>query len=170
MSDTDFFTPQQILATLKDWDIADETLWHAPVFRVDEGHDIKAALTGAHTKNLFLKDDKGVLWLISAEQSSQINLKALPKLIGSGRLSFGSEERLYKALGVKPGSVTALALINDPDHRVMFCLDKVLFEAEFVNFHPLINEATTRLSQADFRAFLARLGRTPQVIDFTQLT
>ncbi len=109
------------------------------------------------------------MWLISAEQTTQIHLKTLPKTIGSGRLSFGSPERLYDALGVTPGSVTALALINDPDHKVKFILDKALHDADVVNFHPLTNTATTSLSQADFRTFIASLGRTLTVIDFAAL-
>ncbi|OYW82735.1 MAG: DNA-binding protein [Asticcacaulis sp. 32-58-5] len=163
-------TQDSLLKTLSDLGLKTETLEHEAVFKVGEGDDIKAGLRGAHTKNLFLKDDKGKLWLISAEQSTHINLKALPKHIGSGRLSFGSEDRLCDALGVRPGSVTALALINDPDQRVKFILDKHLAEAEFVNFHPLVNTATTTLSQADFRAFIDHLGRDLKVFDFDQLT
>ncbi|MEM9964009.1 MAG: prolyl-tRNA synthetase associated domain-containing protein [Asticcacaulis sp.] len=161
-----FYTQTTLLQALSDWELQTATLEHPAVFKVGEGDDIKADLPGAHTKNLFLKDDKGKLWLISAEQSTVINLKALPKRIGSGRLSFGSEDRLYDNLGVRPGSVTALALINDPEHRVNFILDKRLYDADIVNFHPLVNTATTALSQAVFRAFLERLNRKYQVIDF----
>lgn len=161
-----FYTQTTLLQALSDWELQTATLEHPAVFKVDEGDNIKAQLPGAHTKNLFLKDDKGKLWLISAEQSTVINLKALPKRIGSGRLSFGSEDRLYDNLGVRPGSVTALALINDPEHRVNFILDKRLFDADIVNFHPLVNTATTALSQPVFRAFLERLNRKYQVIDF----
>lgn len=164
------YTPGKLLEALDDLGLKTSTLRHEAVFRVGEGEGIKDQLQGAHTKNLFLKDDKGKLWLVSAEQSAKINLKALPKLIGSGRLSFGSEERLVAALGVTPGSVTALALINDPDHKVEFLLDKTLAEADIVNFHPLTNTATTSLSQADFRTFLIKsLGRRLRVIDFAVL-
>ncbi|MFT4090628.1 MAG: prolyl-tRNA synthetase associated domain-containing protein [Asticcacaulis sp.] len=161
-----FYTQNTLLQALSHWGLSTETLEHPAVFRVGEGDEIKAALPGAHTKNLFLKDDKGQLWLISAEQTTQINLKAMPKQIGSGRLSFGSEERLFDALGVRPGSVTALALINDPEQKVRFVLDKRLYDAEIVNFHPLVNTATTALKQPTFRAFLERLNRKYQVIDF----
>jgi Ala-tRNA(Pro) deacylase len=164
------YTPEKLLAALDDLGLKTSTLHHEAVFRVGEGEGIKDQLPGAHTKNLFLKDDKGQLWLISAEQTAQINLKTLPKLIGSGRLSFGSPERLYAALGVTPGSVTALALINDPEHKVRFLLDKTLADAAIVNFHPLTNTATTALTQSDFRAFLASLGRELVVIDFCTLS
>jgi len=164
------YTPEKLLEALNDLGLNTSTLQHDAVFRVGEGDEIKAALPGAHTKNLFLKDDKGQLWLISAEQKTQINLKTLPKVIGSGRLSFGSEERLYNALGVRPGSVTSLGLINDPDHKVRFILDKALADADIVNFHPLTNTATTALSQADFRSFIESLGRKLVVIDFAKLS
>ena len=164
------YTPEKLLEALNDLGLKTSTLTHEAVFRVGEGEDIKAALPGAHTKNLFLKDDKGQLWLISAEQSTAINLKTLPKVIGSGRLSFGSEERLYNALGVRPGSVTALGLINDPEHKVRFILDKALADADIVNFHPLTNTATTSLSQAGFRVFVESLGRELVIVDFSTLT
>ncbi len=163
------YTPEKLLLALADLGLKTSTLYHEAVFRVGEGDDIKSQLPGAHTKNLFLKDDKGQLWLISAEQSTTINLKTLPKTIGSGRLSFGSEERLYNALGVRPGSVTALGLINDPERKVRFLLDKALADADIVNFHPLTNTATTALPQADFRAFIASLGRELKIIDFSRL-
>jgi Ala-tRNA(Pro) deacylase len=149
--------------------VAHRTLEHPPVFRVGEGDEVKAALPGGHTKNLFLKDAKGQLWLVSALQDTRIDLKALPAAIGSGRLSFGSADALEAALGVTPGSVTAFALINDADHRVSFVLDAGLAAADPVNFHPLTNTATTAVSQADFRRFLAALGVAPIVVDFTRL-
>src|SRR3982751_5684402 len=122
--------------------IGHRTLEHPAVFRVGEGEEIKAALPGGHTKNLFLKDAKDQLWLISALGETAIDLKALPPVIGSARLSFGSAERLYDALGVTPGSVTAFALINDPEHKVRFVLDAALAGADLVNFHPLEDVAT----------------------------
>ena len=159
-------TRADLFAFLDAHGVAHATLEHAPVFRVEEGREIKAALPGGHTKNLFLKDAKGQLWLISALGDTRIDLKSLPPRIGSAKLSFGSEERLLDALGVRPGSVTALALINDPEHRVRFVVDDALWASDPVNFHPLTNEATTALSQAGFRAFLNALGVEPQVVDF----
>lgn len=167
MTEQTFYTQHTLLQALNGWGLSSRTTEHEAVFRVGEGEGIKDNLPGAHTKNLFLKDDKGQLWLISAEQTTQINLKALPKRIGSGRLSFGSEDRLYEALGVRPGSVTALALINDPEHKVRFILDQRLYEADIVNFHPLVNTATTALSQSDFRLFLQKCGRDYRVVDFS---
>src|SRR5580693_106908 len=127
---------QRLFAVLDQLGVAHHTHWHPPVFRVEEGAEIKAALPGGHTKNLFLKDAKGQLWLISALGETAIDLKALPGKIGSARLSFGSPERLYEALGVYPGSVTAFALLNDAGHKVRFVLDAALARADPVNFHP----------------------------------
>ncbi|WP_226636730.1 prolyl-tRNA synthetase associated domain-containing protein [Brevundimonas poindexterae] len=140
---------------------------HPPVFRVEQGHAIKAALPGAHTKNLFLKGRGDRLWLVSAKQDTTIDLKKLAKLLGSDRLSFGSEAAMVETLGVTPGSVTAFGLINDVGQRVQFVLDRALWTAAVVNFHPLTNTATTAMGQGDFRRFLALLERTPVVVDFT---
>ena len=145
------------------------TLDHPPVFRVEEGLEIKKALPGGHTKNLFLKDAKGQLWLISALGETTIDLKKLHHVIGSGRLSFGPVEMMVETLGVTPGSVTAFGLINDTDRRVRFVLDRALTRADPVNFHPLTNTATTTVSQDGFQAFLAALGVVPLVVDFTAM-
>ena len=146
--------------------MAHATTAHAPVFRVQEGAAIKAAMPGGHTKNLFLKDAKGQLWLITALGETAIDLKRAPGLIGSARLSFGSPERLWDALGVRPGSVTPLALINDVERRVRLVLDAALMACEPLNFHPLSNDATTAMSRAGFLRFLAALGREAQAVDF----
>ena len=159
-------TREGLLAFLDALGVAHVTHDHAPVFTVGEGADIKAQMPGGHTKNLFLKDKKGALVLISALQSTQIELKRLHERLGCGRLSFGSPERLADALGVTPGSVTAFALINDPERRVRFILDAALLEHDTVNFHPLRNDATTAVSREGLLAFLAALGREPEVMDF----
>ena len=160
----------RLLQWMADNGVAQATHDHPAVFRVEEGLELKAAMPGAHTKNLFLKDKKGRLWLISARQDTVIDLKRADKWIGSARLSFGNETLLWETLGVRPGSVTALALINDPEQRVTFVLDKALWDADIVNFHPLTNTATTALTQAEFRRFLTLLGRQPvTIVDFARL-
>jgi Ala-tRNA(Pro) deacylase len=156
----------ELFAFLDAQGIAHRTLDHAPVFTVAEGDEVKAELPGGHTKNLFLKDAKDRLWLVSALGETRVDLKKLPAHIGSARLSFGNEALMYETLGVRPGSVTAFALINDAGRRVTFVLDKALAEADPVNFHPLSNDATTAVSQAGFRAFLKALGVEPLIVDF----
>ena len=159
-------TPAELLAFLREIGAEPETHEHPAVFRVEEGEEIKVRIPGAHTKNLFLKDAKDQLWLISAEGHAVIDLKRLHHVIGSGRLSFGAEALMAQTLGVSPGSVTAFGLANDKDRRVRFVLDRTLAEAEQVNFHPLTNTATTTVSREGFRRFLAAIGVTPIVVDF----
>ena len=158
-----------LMAFLDAHGIDHATTEHPAVFRVGEGEAIKAAIPGVHTKNLFLKDAKARLWLISAKDDTAIDLKGLHPVIGSARLSFGSAELMGQRLGVTPGSVTALALINDPEREVSFVIDRALAEAPQVNFHPLTNTATTTLSQAGFTRFLSALAIVPTVVDFTAM-
>ena len=163
------FTRDRFLSWLDEQGIVHRTVEHPAVFRVEEGLDVKANLPGAHTKNLFLKDKKGRLWLVSAGQDTIIDLKRLDRVIGSARLSFGNPELMQKVLGLTPGSVTALGLINDEARQVTFVIDRRLWEAGIVNFHPLLNTATTGLNQAAFRRFLAVIGVMPTVVDFDQM-
>jgi Ala-tRNA(Pro) deacylase len=162
-------TRDDLFAFLDRLGVAHQTLDHPAVFTVGDGGDIKAQIPGAHTKNLFLKDAKGQLWLVSAEGHAQIDLKRLHTVIGGAKLSFGNAELMAETLGVAPGSVTAFGLINDADRRVRFVLDRTLAEAELVNFHPLTNTATTTVSREGFRAFLAALGIEPLVVDFVAM-
>ncbi|MBD3836574.1 prolyl-tRNA synthetase associated domain-containing protein [Brevundimonas sp.] len=163
------FDRDRLLAWMAERRIDHTTHDHPAVFRVEEGVEMKAALPGAHTKNLFLKDKKGRLWLISARQDTTIDLKRAPAVIGSDRLSFGNEALMWETLGVRPGSVTALGLINDLERRVAFVLDRRLWEADIVNFHPLTNTATTALTQAAFRQVMALLEREPIMVDFAAI-
>jgi Ala-tRNA(Pro) deacylase len=158
-----------LIALLDSLGVEHSTVDHPAVFRVGEGEEVKAGIEGAHTKNLFLKDAKDRLWLISAEQDTVIDLKRLHLTIGSARLSFGNAALMAQTLGVTPGSVTAFALVNDADRRVTFVLDCRLSEAGRVNFHPLTNTATTGVSRDGFRRFLAAVGVTPLVVDFSTL-
>lgn len=163
-------TRSDLFALLDAHGIDHATTDHAPVFRVEDGAAIKAALPGGHSKNLFLKDAKGQLWLISALGDTKIDLKRTAGVIGAAKLSFGSPERLWEALGVRPGAVTPLALINDPDRKVRFVVDTALMACDPLNFHPLTNDATTAISRAGFERFLAALGREAVEVDFGAVT
>lgn len=144
------------------------TVQHPAVFTVAEGADMKAQMPGGHSKNLFLKAKNGPLFLVSAKDDTQIKLNRLHKVLGCDRLSFGSPELLQEALGVTPGSVTAFALINDPEHKVRFLLDAALWACDPINFHPLVNTATTAMPRADFGRFLAALNRPLDLLDFAK--
>ena len=162
-------TRDDLLAFLAEHGIEQTTYDHPAVFTVGESGKIKQDIPGAHTKNLFLKDARDQLWLVSAEGHAQIDLKRLHQVIGSARLSFGNARLMEATLGVTPGSVTAFGLVNDVDRRVRFVLDRTLAEADLVNFHPLTNTATTTVSGKGFRKFLAVLGIEPLVVDFAAM-
>jgi Ala-tRNA(Pro) deacylase len=162
-------TRAALFAYLDDLDIRHSTMEHREVFTVEEGADIKANLPGGHSKNLFLKDKKGVFFLISALGSTQIRLNQLHKTLGCARLSFGRAEIMEEMLGVTPGSVTAFALINDKPARINFILDQALIDHDIVNFHPLKNNATTAISSVDLIRFAKATGHEPKVLDFSAL-
>jgi len=159
-------TRQDLLAFLDRIGVAHATVDHLPVFTVAESAHVKSAMPGGHTKNLFLKDKRGALWLLSAIAETKIDLTALARLFGVGRFSFGSAELLEAALGVTPGSVTAFAVINDTAGLVRMLLDDALFETDPVNFHPLRNDATTAVSHGDLVRFLDATGHPPTRIRF----
>lgn len=155
-------TPDDLFTHFDALGIAHVTHQHRPIFTVEEGADLKAQLPGGHSKNLFLKDKKGALYLLCALGSTKIDLNAVSKLLGvSGRFSFGNADLLMQHLGVTPGSVTIFALINDPGRTVTLVLDEGFFAYDPVNFHPLRNDATTAISPADLLKFIASLGREP---------
>lgn len=145
--------------------IATRTHEHEAVFTVAESRGVKAAMPGGHTKNLFVKDKKGRIFLVTAEAERAIDLKRLHETIGgSGRLSFGSAELLREVWGVEPGSVTPLGAINDRAGRVTVVLDAALMGHDPVNVHPLVNTATTALAPDDLVAFLRATGHEPLIV------
>jgi len=155
---------QPLLALFGQLGIAARTHAHAPAFTVEQGNAVWAEIPGIHCKNLFLKDAKARLWLVVAPVERRIDLKRLPEVIGSARLSFGSAELLGEVLGIAPGSVTPFALINDSARRVSLVLDSWMMEQALVNFHPLRNDMTTTVTPADLRRFLAHTGHIPDVV------
>ena len=151
-------------------DIAHKTHEHPPVFTVEESANIKAGLPGGHTKNLFLKDKSGALFLVCALADTQIPVNKLHKVLGCKRLSFGKPDLLLDYLGVTPGSVTVFSVINDPDAKVRLVLDKALLAHDIVNFHPLKNDATTAISSNDLLKFVKAVHSEPLILDFEMLT
>jgi Ala-tRNA(Pro) deacylase len=147
--------------------IACPTVEHAPVFTVEDSGELYATIPGGHTKNLFLKDAKGQLFLIVAHHGTRVDLKKLPPIIGSARLSFGRAELLEEVLGVKPGSVTAFAVMNDGAGQVRVVIDQNLMAFETINLHPLENSATTSIAREDLLRFIRAAGHTPLIAALT---
>ena len=158
-------SPIQLFAHLDELGIRTRTVQHPPVFTVEEAKALRGDLPGAHIKNLFLRNKKGEMWLVVAEESRPIDLKALGERLGAGRLSFGSPERLMNALGVIPGAVTPFALINDRAGQVSVAIDKAVLEQDPVNCHPLTNDMTTAIAPRDLLAFIERSGHKPLILD-----
>ncbi len=145
--------------------IAPQTVEHEAAFTVDSARELRGTIAGLHIKNLFLKDKKGTMFLVVAPEEKPVDLKRLHGVIGAkGRLSFGSADAMARYLGVTPGSVTPLALINDVEGAVSCVVDTALTEAQIVNAHPLRNTATTSLSVDGFFAVLDHIGHTPQIV------
>lgn len=158
-------TRLELFACLDSLGIAHATLEHPPVFTVEEAREHTHHLPGGHTKNLFLEDKTGGLWLVTCLDEQPVKVNALARLLGAPRFSFGKAERLMEALGVPPGSVTPLALVNDTERRVRPVLDTKLLAHELVNCHPLANTATTTLKASDLLRFLESLGYAPRLVD-----
>lgn len=159
-----------LFALLDELGIVHNTKNHKPVFTVEESAEIKADMPGAHSKNLFLKDKGGNFFLICAESSTQIKINKLHPHLGCKRLSFGKAEYLLEHLGVTPGSVCLFSVMNDKDATVKLIIDKTLAEADVVNFHPLLNDATTAISATDMITFAKATGHDPVIMDFSDLT
>jgi Ala-tRNA(Pro) deacylase len=160
-------TRQDLFARLAELGIATETVEHPAVFTVAESSKLERELPGGHTKNLFLKDKKGAMFLVVALGHARIDLKTLHRGLGCDRLSFGRPELLMEVLGVPAGSVTPFALINDKARRVTVILDADMMRHQRLNYHPLENTATTNIAREDLVAFIRACGHEPRIVAVT---
>lgn len=156
--------PADLFAFLDRLGIACSTVTHPPLFTVEESRALRGQIPGGHTKNLFLKDKKGALYLVVALEEAAIDLKGLHRQLGaSGRFSFGSAELLMETLGVVPGAVTPFAALNDTGGRVTVVLDAAMMEHATLNYHPLDNTMTTSIGRDDLVRFLAATSHPPRI-------
>ncbi len=154
---------------LSEHHVAYERHDHPPVFTVADVHRLVPDLPAAKTKNLFLRDGPGKRhFLVVVPGDKRVNIKALAAGLGIKRLSFGSPERLKKYLGVDPGSVSLLALVNDADHGVEVAVDAAIWTADAFQFHPLVNTSTLVVSREDIVLFLNETGHKPTIIDIPE--
>jgi Ala-tRNA(Pro) deacylase len=157
-------TPTDLFAFLDRLGVSYATVSHQPLFTVEESRALRGTIPGGHTKNLFLKDKSGAYYLIVACEDATIDLKGLHRRLGAkGRLSFGSAEVLEEILGVKPGSVTPFAAINDTPGKVVVVLDRAMLSHEILNYHPLVNTMTTSIPRAGLITFLKACGHEPRI-------
>lgn len=161
-------TQDDLFQFLHSLGIETATVEHPPLHTVGESQGLRGEIAGLHSKNLFLKDKKGALFLVVAEEDAAIDLKRLHERIGAaGRLSFGSAELMQELLGVQPGSVTPFGVLNDREARIRVVLDEALAAPGPVNFHPLVNTATTTIAATDLLAFLRATGHEPLLLSFS---
>jgi Ala-tRNA(Pro) deacylase len=160
---------EEILAHLEAMGIRTATHRHPAVHTVEESLRHNRHLPGLHVKNLFLKDRKDKLWLVTCRHELRVDVNRLAKELGAARFSFGRAELLQATLGVEPGSVTPLALVNDQGGLVQAVLDRAIVLADELNCHPLRNTASTVLRSADLLRFLASTGHPPLVVDLPEV-
>lgn len=154
----------ELFAFFETLGISTSTIEHSPVFTVEDARMVHGEIPGGHCKNLFCKDEKGVLWLLVALEDARIDLKAAKDRIGSKRLTFAKPELLFEILGVTPGSVTPFGLINDDRRVTNVILDEAMMKNELLNYHPLGNNATTTISRADLIRFVEATGHHPRIV------
>jgi Ala-tRNA(Pro) deacylase len=162
-------TPFELLSYLEQLGIESTTVDHDAVFTVDESRALRGDIPGAHTKALFLRSRDGRLWLFVTLADRRPDLKHLSDVLRGGRLSFGSPELLSRHLAVKPGAVTPLAVIHDPERLVAVVVDSRLLGFEQLNFHPLDNTKTTTISPDGLLRFLEAVDHSPVITDVSYL-
>lgn len=156
---------EALFARLDALGVAHETAAHPPVFTVEQARRHRVRHDGVHVKNLFVRNKKGAMYLVTAREDAPVDLKALGRRLGAGTLSFASYERLRGHLGVEPGSVTPLAVLNDPAGAVTLVLDATLPRAEAVHCHPLRCDRTTTLRGDELVRFARDVGHEPVLVD-----
>jgi Ala-tRNA(Pro) deacylase len=150
---------QRVYETLDSLGISYKRHEHPPVFTVEEAVKHWEGITGAHCKNLFLRNKKGNRhYLLIIEHTKRADLRILTQQLGEDRLSFGSAERLMRYLGLEEGSVSPFGLLNDSQKEVQVVIDKDLKGVERINFHPNINTVTVGIEFSDFEKFLESCG------------
>ncbi len=157
-------TQEDLFALFDKLGVETTTQRHAAVFTVEESRALRGELAGGHCKSLFLKDKKGALWLVVTLEDRAVDMKALRHVIGSAALSFAKPELLREVLGVEPGSVTPFALVNDTAGRVNVVLDAEMMDFELLNYHPLVNTATTAIGAKDLQKFIGACGHEARIL------
>jgi len=156
-------TPDDLFAFLDSLGIPHKTVTHAPLFTVEQSQTLRGTISGGHTKNLFLKDKKDAVFLVTAPEEGRVDLKTLHHKLGAGRFSFGSPALLEELLGVSPGAVTPFGAINDKTGRVNLVIDAGLMQHAVINCHPLVNTMTTSIGRDDLVKFLEATGHLPRI-------
>jgi Ala-tRNA(Pro) deacylase len=163
-------TEPDILHYLEHHQLPYQYVAHPPVYTCEQAELYRPALPGVSTKNLFLRDEKRRFYLVMTACEKRLDLKQLGKVLGTTKLHFGDEASLVALLGVTPGAVTVLGLINDTGQQIELVVDSAVWDGAYFLCHPLVNTATLVLAQADLRRFFALTGHTPRLVDIPART
>ncbi len=158
--------PEEVHRKLDSLAIEFTCIDHPPMRTVEDSKHYRGDVAGGYSKNLFLRNKKGKMWLVTLHEDRVIDLKILGELIGSGRVSFASETRLMNYLGIRPGAVSPLAVINDTSLSVAAVLDASLLQHDPLHFHPCDNSKTTTVAAQDLLRYMSACQHTPDIIDF----
>ena len=157
---------EEIRHMLENKTIGFRMLEHPAVYTMQEMQELGILREGRVCKNLFLREQKGKLhFLVSLPEEKQVNLKTLGEQLGGQKLSFASEERLQKYLGVTHGAVSPLGVLNDETHSVMVVLDSEILQWDAIGLHPNDNTATIWLTPKVLRSILDETGNPCLVLD-----
>jgi Ala-tRNA(Pro) deacylase len=160
--------PKQLIDWMRARQVDYKLHHHPPLRTVEEAERLRGDLGGTYVKNLFLRDRKKNFFLLICLSSRVIDLQWLRRRWGCPRLSFASREALWSHLGVRPGSVSPLALINAEPKALTFYADEALLRGELTNLHPLSNEMTAQLSPDAWVSAVTGWGFTPRWIQFDE--
>ena len=161
-------TSDDLLARLQSLGIAATTSTHPPLRTVEDSKRLRGALPGGHVKNLFLRDKRGRHWLLTALEDARIDLKRMAQRLDAAKFSFANADALKTMLGIEPGAVSPLAVVNDTAGQVTVVLDEDLLKHDPLNVHPLVNDRTTTMATADLLRFLETCNHKPMVMRFAE--
>jgi len=161
-------TSDQMMTLLERSGVEHTTQDHPPMWTVEDAKALRAPCDYGHTKNLFVRNKKGYMWLLTLHEDRRVDLKETARLVGTNRFSFASEQRLMHYLGVSPGAVSPLSIINDIGGQVSFYIDEKLLAAPALHIHPLVNTKTTTIETDKLISFIAEQGHQPHVLSFGQ--
>ena len=159
--------PAALLAQFDALGIAYQLHHHEAVFTVAESEKVDSEIPGTHCRNLFLRDKKKNNYLLVLQNETDVDMKKLPDILGASRLSFGSADRLWEFLGVRPGSVCPFSIVNDTDKAVKILLDQSMMESDIVNYHPMLNTMTVSIAPADLIKFIESTGHDAHIVDLS---
>jgi Ala-tRNA(Pro) deacylase len=161
-------TSDDLLSRLQSLGIDAKTATHPPLMTVEDSKRLRGDLPGGHVKNLFLRDKFNRFWLLTTLEDTRVDLKKMAQRLEAGRFSFANADQLSALLGILPGAVSPLAVINDTERKVTVVLDGAMLAKDPLNVHPLSNDRTTTMRTADLLRFLEGCGHTPRVMRFEE--